>query len=199
MSENKYAVDASFTEESAGSKWISPCSLERVIIQEVKFIKSSQKGTPGIQIEVRNGSEEDSQKCIQTYWLSEKALLNTKKNLSIIADKLGVFENVSNKWNTCQSDEDFAAAFSSEVTGKQIMILFAGEQNWLKDEESGTYREWVKPVFNPFKFAANVNDTEKIAELTKFLEKNKDKMIKLSPKPEEIGSSDGGSGGSVNW
>lgn len=181
---SKYSVNDSYTEEKGGSKWITPLSLTDVTITSVEFYTSKEKGTPGIRITVREEDNEESPKCEQTYWLTEGALENTKRSLSIIANRLGVFDRITADWEKANSDVEFVEAFKKACEKKRITILFAGEQNFIKDDETNQYREWIKPVFNAFKFASAVNDAEKKAELQKYLEKNKDKMIKKAPVPQ---------------
>lgn len=203
MSEhNKYAVTTQDSEEQSGGKWIEACTLQEVTITGVKYITSSQKGTPGIEIEVRNDDASDkAQKCVQNFWLSEKAFDITKRILANMALKAGTLEEFTKLSSAATSDESFVEAAKKALVGKRMWMLFAGEQQWIENKidgiGQGTFNLWIKSTLNPYKFCAAIGDEAKKAELQNILDTKKDRMVKETPKPVETTGS--ASGGEVSW
>ena len=125
----------------------------KVEISEVIKGKSSQKGSPYIQITVQN---KDGQKCSQQYYLNGGAWNISKSAiLTIVAAALGV--DAENAKNSLQglNTENIDQKLSSIIVGKKIGITLNGE--WINPEDM-TKKSWVKATFGSYKFAVPLSE-----------------------------------------
>jgi len=157
------------TQEGGISKFIKP-GVYVCRIKGFEYIES-KNGTPGVEITFESspveGLTDDNgnsigQIAIETMWLSDKAWSftmgnnregGTKVRLAIIADKLGVREELDNI--KAGTPKEYVEATKPLFKGKTARWAFGGEEI---AASSADKINWVKSFLLPFKFVESIEE-----------------------------------------
>lgn len=163
------------TERGGVSKFISP-GVHVCKIKNVEFFESNG-GTPGLKFTFETkpveGLLDDNgnkigQTAETTYWLSPKAWSfsranntegGTKVTLAIMADKLGIREQLDAIQATTPSE--YATAAAAIFKGKTARFAFGGQEIVPSDPEKKT---WVKSELLAFKFIESLTEVPNDAD-----------------------------------
>lgn len=163
------------TQEGGISKFIKP-GIQVAKIKDFKFVESKNQ-TPGLEITFEtkpvDGLTDDAgnkigQTAVETMWLSDKAWsytmsngreAGTKVRLAIIADKLGVREQLDAI--KAGTPKEFVEAATPLFKGKIARWAFGGEEIAASSADKSN---WVKSFLLPFRFVESIeevpNDTD---------------------------------------
>ena len=190
---SKFSTAGKEGQEQAPSKWIqAPCVAEATIVS-AKYIESSRKGTPGLEIvhmteEVPGLSHEygSGQIAKTTFWLSEKAFDRSQNSIILLCSRLGKKAELDAATATATTEEEFANGAAKVLEGAHGAFIFSGEEVWLGNDD-GTYNLWMKPVMNTTgSFVRTIDKKSDLLE--RFEKRGAGAFIKQSEKPAETTS-----------
>lgn len=182
------------TEDRKPGKSLKP-GIHTLMISDVEYFESSQKGTPGIRITlmskpvdglVDEAGKPMGQKCTQTWWMSQGAwdikgaMWCTKAKLTVMADKLGLLDEFT--LTSAANAEEFVGKVAKLFKGKKARFVVGGEETSFTNNDGETI-EFVRPELITFKFIESLTDVPNDAD-TK-LKFNEDKHIKKAEKADD--------------
>lgn len=176
-------------ENNMVSNYLSP-GIHEAKIQKVEYFEAAS-GTPGMKITHEGRPSDDlggvGQIAETTWWLSDKAWTYTKDRLVIMADKLGVRNDLDTI--TAKNAEEYVKALSPIFNGKAARWKFAGEEIPGKEDEDGNKKSnWTKAGLAGYGFVETLDTNP---SKLKFDASNKYDMKRLPVADSEIPSSNG--------
>jgi hypothetical protein len=171
-------------ENTTVTKWITPGSTQIAKIVSTEFVTAGT-GTKGMKFTymtnpVRDVVEHEfgtGQIAEDRLWLSEKAAPYSKDKVIMLADKLGVRNELDDALDAVSNDEGYVTAVGKVLRNVVGSFIFGGEEVAITDDETGKVNIWVKPTLYPFGAIGGEDDFGTLEERCCKLSNN-DKLIK---------------------